>query len=114
MTRIVLVDAMAGVRAGVRWVLAGSGLTVAAEAGSVAEALAAPGEVLVTGLFLPDGTAADLCADTRPVVVFTWLPADERDVDLSAAAAVLRTGSLRAELVQAIRAASAGVSRRHR
>jgi hypothetical protein len=74
---------------------------VAAEAGTVAGARAAVGAtasrasggaavVLVAGLTFPDGTAADLLGPALPpVVVVTWLPPDEREVDLAGAAAVV-------------------------
>ena len=90
-----MVDAMAGVRAAVADLL---GIPVR-EAGSVAQTLdviqAQPVSVVVTGLRLPDGTAADLIASCGcPVVVLTWLPADERtDVDLRGAAAVVLAGA---------------------
>lgn len=103
---MILVEGLEGVRAAWRWILAGEeDLAVSAEADGVAGARAAAGEVLVAGLRLSDGTAADLCAGPRPVVVVTSLPADERtDVDLSRAAAVLRTGTVRATLASAVRA----------
>lgn len=104
---VVLADDLPGVRAAWRWLLQGqAGLRVAAEAGGVTAALAAPGDVVVAGLVFADGTAADLCTGARPVVVVTTLPADERlDIDLRAAAAVLRTGTLRSRLAPAVRAA---------
>lgn len=104
---VVLADHLAEVRAAWRWLLQGqAGLRVAAEAGGVTAALAAPGDVVVAGLVFADGTAADLCTGARPVVVITTLPADERrDIDLRPAAAVLRTGTLRRLLAPAIRAA---------
>lgn len=103
--RVLLADPMEGVRAGWRWLLAGRpGLVVAGEAATVAEASAAPGDVIVSGLRFADGTAADLVATSgRPVVVWTFLPADERaDVDLAGAAAVLTAGQLRARLVDVL------------
>jgi DNA-binding NarL/FixJ family response regulator len=105
--RIVVADPMAGVRDGLRWVLSPHrDVVVVAEAATVAGALEAPGAVVCAGLRFPDGTAADLCAAARPVVVVTWLPADERsDVDLGGAAAVLRTGGLRDRLADALRVA---------
>lgn len=101
---VVLAARLAGVRAAWRWVLENEeGLRVAAEAGSVAAAVAAAGEVIVADLMFDDGTAADLCAGSRPVVVVTALPADERaEVDLAAASAVLRTGRVRRGLAPAI------------
>ncbi len=105
---VVLVDAMAGVRDGLRWVLATTrDVVVVAEAATVTTARDAPGAVVVTGLHLPDGTAADLVSQARPVVVHTWLPPDERaDVELSGAAAVVRHGDLRAQLAAAVVAAA--------
>lgn len=105
---VLLADPMPGVRDGLRWVLAGAAdIVVVGEADTVAAAARADADVVVSGLRLADGTAADLVtAAGRPVVVHTWLPADERaDVDCSGAAAVVRHGRLRAELPAAIRSA---------
>ena len=107
-TRVVLADPMEGVRDAWRWVLAGeTGLVVSAEAGTVRDAAVAPGDVVLAGLRFPDGTAADLAAGDRPVVVWTFLPADERgEIDLSRAAAVLPAGTLRERLAAALRQAA--------
>lgn len=102
--RLVLADPMDGVRDAWRWLLAAwPGIDVAAEAGSVAGALASPGDVVLAGLRFPDGTAADLIAAGRPVVVWTFLPPDERtEVDLTGAATVLGAGTLRDRLGSAL------------
>lgn len=110
--RLVLADPMAGVRDAWRWLLAAhAGFAVSAEASTVAEAVAAPGDVVLAGLRFTDGTAADLLATGRPVVVWTFLPADERaDVDLAGAAAVLEAGTLRSRLAAALRQAAGAPS----
>jgi DNA-binding NarL/FixJ family response regulator len=92
---VCLADRYDGVRVALREVLQAAGLVrVVAEVGTVAQARAAaavlpPGGVLVVGLTFPDGTAEDLLAVRPPVVVYSWLPADERGVDLAGAAAVI-------------------------
>lgn len=105
---VLVVDPMPGVVAGLRWVLAAAAdVAVVAEAGSIAAARAAPAaDVVLTGLLLPDGSAADLArVCPAPVVVHTWLPADERDPNLTAGvAAVVAHGRLRADLAAALRA----------
>ena len=109
---LILADPMAGVRDAWRWLLAAHPLAKpGAEAETVAEALSAAGDVVLAGLRFADGTAADLIArEDRPVLVWTFLPSDERaDVDLSGAAAVLEAGRLRAELGGAL-AHAAGAS----
>jgi hypothetical protein len=111
--RIVLADSMQGVRDAWRWLLAADRrLLVSAEAGSVAEAVAAPGDVVLSGLRFADGTAEDLLwRESRPVVVWSFLPPDERDgMRLDAAAAVLGAGELRGGLVRALCDAAARVS----
>lgn len=112
---LVLADPMGGVRDAWRWLLAAHPLArPGAEAATVQEAIAAQGDIVLAGLRFADGTAADLIArETRPVLVWTFLPADERaDVDLSGASAVLEAGRLRAELggavAQAVGASAAG------
>ncbi len=105
--RVVIAEPMAGVRSALAALLRAEGLQVDAQVPTVAQALAAPGEVLVAALRFADGDAADLCAHPRPVVVVTPLPADEHDgVDLCRAAAVLRHGHLAARLAAAVRAAA--------
>ncbi len=101
---ICLAERYEGVRIALREQLEGSGVAqVVAEAGTVAQARAATGATttataLLTGLTFPDGTAADLLDlldlsdlldPALPVVVYTWLPPDEREVDLGRAAAVV-------------------------
>lgn len=110
--RLVLADPMAGVRDAWRWLLsAHPDLTVGGEASTVAEALAASGDVVLAGLRFADGTATALIGAGRPVVVWTFLPADERpDVDLAGAAAVLDAGTLRSRLAAALRQAAGAVS----
>ena len=100
---------MEGVRAAWRWILSAERrIRVAGEAGSVAEAAAVRCDVVLSGLRYADGTAADLIARTAvPVVVWTYLPADERGVDLSGAAAVLEAGDLRGRLAAVLREVSA-------
>jgi len=95
---------MEGVRAAWRWLLAAHPwVQVTAEAATVAEALAAPGEAVLSGLRFPDGAAERLIAAGRGVVVWTFLPADERaEVDLAGAVAVIGAGDLRAELGAAL------------
>jgi len=103
---VVLADPMDGVRDAWRDLLAGQAdVHVAGEAASVAQALATAGAVVLAGLRFPDGTAADLIAqDPRPVVVWTFLPEDERrDVSLDGAVAVLKAGTLRTGLLDALR-----------
>jgi hypothetical protein len=98
---------MEGVRAAWRWLLsAHPWAEVTAEAGSLAQALTAPGEAVLAGLRFPDGPADRLiAAERRPVVVWTFLPADERtDVDLVGAAAVIGPGELRDRLGHVLRA----------
>jgi DNA-binding NarL/FixJ family response regulator len=105
---IVLADPVPGVRAGLRWLLRDAGdIVIRTEAGTIAEARAADGAVVVAGSGFPDGSTADLRGGGRPVVVYTFLPADERDVDLSGVAAVVRSGELRDRLADAIRMAVA-------
>jgi hypothetical protein len=104
---ILLVDRYAGVRAALRGLLAGTA-DVVAEAGTLAGLRAhlgaAPRDaVVVTGLVLPDGDAADVIALGRPTIVATWLPPDEREVDLAGALAVVGT-PVGAGLVAALRA----------
>lgn len=109
---VVLADPMEGVRDAWRWLLAADPrVTPGAEAATVAEALGAPGAVVLAGLRFADGTAQDLVrAESRPVVVWTFLPPDERaGLDLSGAQAVLGPGELRSGLTRALVAAS-GVS----
>lgn len=108
---VLLVDRMAGVRDGLRWILDGAAdIEVVAEAAGIAEAAREPGAVVVSGLVLPDGVAADLARQGRPVVVHTWLPPDERpDGSTDGAAAVVRHGRLRTDLAAAVRAAGASV-----
>ncbi|HVM20000.1 MAG TPA: hypothetical protein VM307_08570 [Egibacteraceae bacterium] len=105
---VVLVDPMDGVRDGLRWVLAAdTDIVVVAEAHDVATAARAPGQVVVSALVLADGVAADLVGLGRPVVVHTWLPADERPPGAAdGAAAVVRHGTLRARLAAEIRRAA--------
>lgn len=98
---------MAGVREGLRWLLApNEDLVVVGEAGSVAEARVAEGDVLVCALEFPDGTAEDLVGARRPVVAYTFLPPDERGPAPEGVTALLRSGELRAGLPAAIRAAA--------
>ena len=106
---VLLADPMEGVRAAWRWILsAEDGIGVAGEAGSVAEAVSTDCDVVLSGLRYADGTAADLiAAAAAPVVVWTFLPEDERDIDLSGAAAVLRAGELRQRLAAVLREVSA-------
>lgn len=106
---VLLADPMGGVRAAWRWILSGErDIGVAGEAGSVAEASSIDCDVVLSGLRYSDGTAADVVARTAaPVVVWTYLPADERDVDLSGAAAVLQAGELRDRLAAVLREVSA-------
>lgn len=106
--RLVLADPMEGVRDAWRWLLAAHpDLAVSAEAATVVDALAAPGDVVLAGLRFADGTAAELIAAGRPVVVWTFLPADERaEVDLGGAAEVLEAGTLRSRLGGALRQAA--------
>ena len=103
---VVLVDAMPGVRDGLRWVLASAfDVAVAGEAATVAGAETVQAQVVVSGVRLPDGVAADLCG--RPVVVHTWLPPDERSaLDLAGVAEIVRHGRLRTHLADAIRRAA--------
>lgn len=105
---LVLAHPMEGVRAAWRWLLAAHPwVEVTAEAVTVRGTLAAPGDAVLAGLRFPDG-AVDLllAAERRPVVVWTFLPADERsDVDLAAALAVIGPGELRDRLGPALRAA---------
>lgn len=105
---VVLADPMAGVRDAWRWLLAAQPWAeIAGEASTIAEALAAPGDVVLSGLRLGDGAADRLiAAERRPVVVWTFLPPDERDgVDLSGSAAVIGPGELRERLGPALREA---------
>lgn len=104
---------MEGVRAAWRWLLAAhSWVQVTAEASTVAEALAAPGEAVLSGLRFPDGAVDRLIAADRGVVVWTFLPADERaEVDLAGAVGVIGPGELRSRLA-AVLAKSAAASRR--
>ena len=106
MPTVVLIDAMPGVRDGLRWVLLGApDIVVAGEASTVAEGNTIAADVVVSGVRLPDGVAADLTA--RPVVVHTWLPDDERDPeDTAGVRAVVRHGRLREKLADAIRQAA--------
>lgn len=99
---------MDGVRAAWRWLLAAHPwVHVTAEAATVREALAAPGEAVLSGLRFPDGAVDRLFAAERPVVVWTFLPADERlDVQVDAAVAVIGPGELRAQLDTALRRAA--------
>ena len=101
---LVLADPMEGVRAAWRWLLtAHPWVQVTAEAATVAEALAAPGEAVLSGLRFPDGAVDRLIAAGRGVVVWTFLPADERaEVDLAGAVAVIGAGDLRHELGAAL------------
>lgn len=102
---VVLADAMEGVRDAWRWLLAAQPwAVVAAEAASIAEALAAPGDVVLSGLRFGDGAVDRLiAAERRPVVVWTFLPPDERDgIDVGGAAAVVGPGELRARLGPAL------------
>lgn len=92
---VCLADRYEGVRIVLRERLEAAGaVRVVAAAGSVAavrSALAALPEdvVLVTGLRFADGTAADLLTGPRRVIVFSWLPPDERAVELTTATAVV-------------------------
>ena len=106
---IVLVDAMEGVRDALRWLLSREpDLVVTGEAGTVALAAGMPADVVVTGLRLADGAAADLAAAGRRVVVHTWLPPDEYPAQLTAGVcAVVRHGALGRLLAPAIRQAVA-------
>lgn len=106
MPSVLLADPMAGVRDAWRWLLAAhADLPVAGEAATVAEALAAAGELVLAGLRFPDGSVERLiAAERRPVVVWAVLPADERaDVDLRGAAAVLNAGELGDRLASVLR-----------
>lgn len=106
MPTVVVVDAMSGVRDGLRWLLrSAEDVVVVGEASTVAQARTIDADVVLTGAHLPDGVAADLT--DRPVVVHTWLPGDERDpADTAGAAAIVRHGWLRDTLADAIRAAA--------
>lgn len=101
---LVLADPMEGVRAAWRWLLAAHPwVEVTAEAATVAAALEAPGDAVLSGLRFPDGAADRLIAAGRGVVVWTFLPADERaEVDLAGAVAVIGAGDLRDELGAAL------------
>ncbi len=110
-TRTVLVvDSSAGVRAGLRWLVrVATAWEVAGEAQTVAEARPLAADVVLTGVTLPDGVAADLCGAGRPLVVHTWLPDDEREAaETAGAAAVVRHGRLMVELACALDAALGG------
>jgi hypothetical protein len=101
---LVLADPMDGVRAAWRWLLAAHPwVEVTAEAATVRDALAAPGEAVLSGLRFPDGAVDRLLAGPRPVIVWTFLPADERaDVGLDDAVALIGPGELRAALGTAL------------
>ena len=107
---MLLVDAMPGVRQGLRWTLGDAAdIVVSDEAGTAAAARRVTDvDVIVTGLLLPDGSAADIAAAVAiPVVVHTWLPPDERDPAWTlGVAAVVQHGLLRAGLARAIRTAA--------
>ena len=107
---VLVADAMPGVRSALRWLLAADeGVVVVAEAGDVTTARASIGgvDVIVSGLQLPDGCAADLVPLGLPVVVHTWLPEDDReDGWTSGCARVVRHGDLRGHLIPAVRIAA--------
>lgn len=103
---VCLVDRYDGVRTALRERLEASGVAhVVAEARGVAAARSAPGAALVVGPHLADGEPADLLDDGRPVVAYTWLPADERDLADGIAGAVVHL-----DLVDGIAAALHGSS----
>jgi hypothetical protein len=92
---VLVVDRYAGVRIALGRALAAAGAgLIEAEAGTLAAArtqlVAMPADgIVVAGLQLPDGPVSDLFGRGWPVIVYTWLPPDEREVDLDGADAVV-------------------------
>jgi CheY-like chemotaxis protein len=92
--RILLVDRYAGVRTALAQRLAATA-RVAAEAGSLGEVrrcLRQPLDAVVAGVALADGDVRQLAevvrsgpAPHRPLIVYTWLPPDERPAEVAAA-----------------------------
>lgn len=104
---VCLVDRYDGVRTALRERLEALGAArVVAEAAGVTGARAAPGAVLVVGPRLADGVPPDLLDAGRPVVAYTWLPADERDAALGEI-----SGIVHLDLVEGIAAAVRAASR---
>jgi NAD(P)-dependent dehydrogenase (short-subunit alcohol dehydrogenase family) len=102
---ICLVDRYDGVRVALAEALAARGAAVVVAEGRDAGAVrGASAALVVAGLDAGDLPA--LLAGRVPVVVYTWLPADERPVDLAGAAAVVHL-DLVDGLVAAIRRAAA-------
>lgn len=120
--RVLLVDDHEIVRAGLRMVLAGSGIEIAGEASTVSEAIGAvkrlKPDMVLMDVRLPDGSGVEACREiraTHPETKVLFLTAFEDDDAMLATVFADADGYLLKEigsenLIQAIKTAAQGLS----
>lgn len=120
--RVLLVDEHEIVRAGLRMVLAGTGIEIAGEASTVSEAISAverlKPDLVLMDVRLPDGSGVEACREiraTHPETKVLFLTAFEDEDAMLATVFAHADGYLLKEigsenLVQAIKAAAHGLS----